>query len=86
MHVDVLLADLHVPGQLKKGHYVAETSLEAESTALEGEPKAEFLRFLKRMLQWDPDKRASARELLKDPWLVISQDDSDTAEGEQGGE
>jgi serine/threonine protein kinase len=70
-----------VLGRLKKGHQAVETSLEVELTALEGESKAEFLRFLRRMLQWDADKRPSAQELLKDPWLVISQDDSES-EGE----
>jgi serine/threonine protein kinase len=59
--------------------------LEAELTALEGEAKTDFLRFLRRMLQWDADKRTSAQELLKDPWLVLSQDDSES-EGEGGGE
>jgi hypothetical protein len=59
--------------------------LEAELTALEGEAKTDFLRFLRRMLQWDADKRTAAQELLKDPWLVLSQDDSES-EGEGGGE
>jgi serine/threonine protein kinase len=59
--------------------------LEAELTALEAEAKTDFLRFLRRMLQWDADKRTSAQELLKDPWLVLSQDDSES-EGEGGGE
>jgi hypothetical protein len=44
--------------------------LEAELTALEGEAKADFLRFLRRLLQWDPVKRPSAHELLEDAWLA----------------
>lgn len=28
-----------------------------------------FLRFVRRMLRWKPEERASAKELLYDPWL-----------------
>lgn len=71
-------------GRLKKGHKVVETSLEAELTALEGDAKANFLRFLRRMLQWDADDRASAQELLKDPWLVL-EEEPESGEGEEEG-
>jgi serine/threonine protein kinase len=73
-------------GKLKKGHEIVETSLEAELMALEGEDKAEFLRFLRRMLQWDEDHRPSAQELLKDPWLIVTEDDiaGDGEDGEDG--
>jgi serine/threonine protein kinase len=36
---------------------------------LDGEDKQLFIRFAKRMLQWDPECRATARELCDDPWL-----------------
>ncbi|PGH16528.1 CMGC/SRPK protein kinase [Helicocarpus griseus UAMH5409] len=36
---------------------------------LQGEEKRLFLAFAKRMLQWDPEYRATARELYGDPWL-----------------
>jgi serine/threonine protein kinase len=36
---------------------------------LEGNRKSAFLMFILKMLQWDPSKRYSAGELLKDPWL-----------------
>ena len=66
------------PGNLKKGQVIVQSSLEAEAKALEGNEKAEFLRFLRRMLHWQPEKRASARELLQDPWLIPDSDsDSD---------
>lgn len=65
-----LVANHHHVGRLKKGHEIAQTSLEEEATALEGVEKAEFLRFLRRLLQWEPSKRPSARELLKDSWLT----------------
>ncbi|KAH6847722.1 kinase-like domain-containing protein [Chaetomium sp. MPI-CAGE-AT-0009] len=68
-------------GKLKKGHEIVETSLEAELTALEGEDKADFLRFLRRMLHWDHTERPSAQELLKDPWLTIA-DDAGSGHGE----
>lgn len=29
-----------------------------------------FLRFMKRILVWEPEKRATASELLADPWLA----------------
>ncbi|MCJ1400130.1 hypothetical protein MMC11_003334 [Xylographa trunciseda] len=48
---------------------IANTSLEVEEETLEGEEKVEFLRFLRRMLCWRPQDRASAGELLKDPWM-----------------
>lgn len=37
--------------------------------SLEGKEKEEFLNFVLKMLQWLPDKRKSAKELLEDPWL-----------------
>jgi len=42
----------------------------AESVlSLEGEDKRLFLQFIKEMLQWLPEDRKTARELLEDPWL-----------------
>jgi len=46
-------------------------SLEEEEQALEGEEKIKFLVFLRRMLQWRPEDRLTARELIGDPWLKI---------------
>jgi serine/threonine protein kinase len=59
--------------------------LEEEETKLEGDEKREFLRFVGRMLQWDPKKRPSARELAADPWPQsgLDGDDSDDADMEQ---
>jgi serine/threonine-protein kinase SRPK3 len=34
-----------------------------------GEEKTMFLKFVRRMLRWDPGERGNAKELLKDPWL-----------------
>ncbi|PYI35738.1 kinase-like protein [Aspergillus indologenus CBS 114.80] len=44
-------------------------SLETLEENLEGEPRLLFLQFLRKMLQWKPEERMSARELLDDPWL-----------------
>ncbi len=48
-----------------------------------GERKTGFLRFLRRILQWDPEKRPSALELLKDPWLKPGPEDDSDDEGEE---
>jgi len=44
-------------------------SLEVSEENLEGKKKALFLQFMRKMLQWKPEERKSARELLEDPWL-----------------
>ncbi|EON62856.1 hypothetical protein W97_02081 [Coniosporium apollinis CBS 100218] len=44
-------------------------TLEDEEGNSEGEEKAAFLRFIRRMLQWKPEDRKLAEELLEDPWL-----------------
>ena len=43
---------------------------------MRGKEKLGFIRFVKRMLKWDPEERNTARELLEDPWLYedFSQD------------
>lgn len=45
-------------------------SLEDSEEYLEGENKEMFLRFVRKMLRWDPEERQSARELLTDLWLT----------------
>ncbi|OAA66925.1 protein kinase domain-containing protein [Niveomyces insectorum RCEF 264] len=45
-----------------------EKTLEASETKLKD--KDAFLRFMRRVLTWDPDARPTARELLQDPWLT----------------
>ncbi|KAB8205359.1 kinase-like domain-containing protein [Aspergillus parasiticus] len=37
---------------------------------LEGENKEMFMQFMRKILQWDPEERQSAQELLMDPWLM----------------
>lgn len=36
---------------------------------LEGEDKQKFLKFIGRIFTWLPEDRATAKELLSDPWL-----------------
>ncbi|KNZ77718.1 Dual specificity tyrosine-phosphorylation-regulated kinase mbk-2 [Termitomyces sp. J132] len=36
----------------------------------EGEDRDLFIRFMKKMLQWDPKDRQTARQLLEDEWLT----------------
>lgn len=55
-------------GSLKSGQPIA-SALVDEEGILEGEEKSEFLSFISNMLQWRPEDRASARELLQHPWL-----------------
>ncbi|RAL12448.1 CMGC protein kinase [Aspergillus homomorphus CBS 101889] len=44
-------------------------SLEESEEFLSGENKIMFLDFMRGMLQWCPEDRKTAKELLQDPWL-----------------
>jgi len=48
---------------------VPKASLEDAEKQLEGEEKALFLNFARKMLKWKPEERSSAKELLDDIWL-----------------
>ena len=43
--------------------------LEKRETTLQGQDKANFLRLMQKMLQWEPANRSSARELQEDAWI-----------------
>jgi serine/threonine-protein kinase SRPK3 len=45
--------------------------LEDRETNLEGKERECFLRFMRKMLQWEPQKRSSARELAEDEWILM---------------
>jgi serine/threonine protein kinase len=45
-------------------------SLEERETSLEGEGKEKFFALMRKMLQWEPSKRASAKELADDEWIM----------------
>ncbi|RVX73463.1 hypothetical protein B0A52_03105 [Exophiala mesophila] len=44
-------------------------SLADTITVMDGEDKRKFLKFVGRMLTWLPEDRATAKDLLSDPWL-----------------
>ncbi|KAE8153633.1 kinase-like protein [Aspergillus avenaceus] len=44
-------------------------TLEERETTLEGSEKEMFLRLVRKMLQWDPEKRSSPKELAEDEWI-----------------
>lgn len=44
-------------------------SLELSEEFLDGKSKEIFIAFMKGMLQWRPEDRKTAKELLQDPWL-----------------
>ncbi|KAI9043636.1 kinase domain protein [Aspergillus affinis] len=59
----------------KEGHWkdtapLPDYNIETLEERLEGDEKDDFLRFLRRMLCWLPEERATAKELLFDPWLM----------------
>ncbi|KAL4782151.1 kinase-like domain-containing protein [Aspergillus varians] len=56
-------------GKWKAAVEVPHCSLEESEEYLEGESKEMFMLFIRKMLQWDPEERQSARELLSDHWL-----------------
>jgi serine/threonine-protein kinase SRPK3 len=51
---------------------IEQTSLEDEEENLEGGEKKVFVQFLKKMVQWRSEDRLSAKELMEDPWLDVS--------------
>lgn len=46
-----------------------EVSLELSEKFLKGRNKEMFLAFMRGMLQWRPEDRKTAKDLLQDPWL-----------------
>ncbi|KAL2824859.1 kinase-like domain-containing protein [Aspergillus cavernicola] len=74
-HKFFLLNDKGKPISLFGGDFCAEVlsedriPLEQRETTLEGQEKASFLRLIQKMLQWEPAKRSSAKELQEDEWV-----------------
>jgi serine/threonine-protein kinase SRPK3 len=56
-------------GTLKDSFEVPEVSLEMAAKRLEGDKNALFLDFIRKMLDWMPEKRHTAGRLLDHPWL-----------------
>ncbi|GIZ46242.1 hypothetical protein CKM354_000937500 [Cercospora kikuchii] len=58
-------------GNWKSEPPIPTTSLEEFVTTIPlGEGKNLFLRFVRRVLTWDPDDRATTNEIFTDPWLM----------------
>lgn len=45
------------------------TNFEELEDNLEGGNKEAFLRFMRKMIQWRPEDRQTAKQLLQDDWL-----------------
>ncbi|KAH8913606.1 kinase-like protein, partial [Atractiella rhizophila] len=60
------------------GISVPAMSLEERATVLEGVNKRRFLNFIRRCLQWNPDARPTAKELLEDEWITSAKEDVKT--------
>ena len=43
----------------------------------EGSEKQQFLAFVSRMLQWEPEKRSLPKDLIEDPFLVLEEYDDE---------
>ncbi|PYI02933.1 protein kinase [Aspergillus sclerotiicarbonarius CBS 121057] len=56
-------------GNWKSTTEIPPVSLEKLEGNLQGTHQDQFLCFLRKMIQWRPEDRASAKELLSDPWL-----------------
>ncbi|EEP82103.1 predicted protein [Uncinocarpus reesii 1704] len=65
----------------KQGNWASEppipqTSLEEFVTTISpGEEKDQFLRFIRKLLTWDPEVRATTNEIYPDEWLMRSHED-----------
>ncbi|KAF2760067.1 putative CDK4/6 [Pseudovirgaria hyperparasitica] len=66
---DIAPKYFNLDGSWKGTVKIPEDSLEESERNLEGENKALFLAFLRKMMKWRPDERSRAQELLADTWL-----------------
>lgn len=58
------------PGEMEPLYPMpAQVPLEEQVSGLDGEERIQFLCFMKKMLQWRPEDRKTAAELLEDAWL-----------------
>ncbi|QKX63522.1 uncharacterized protein TRUGW13939_10693, partial [Talaromyces rugulosus] len=57
-------------GNWKETAPIPSTTLESLAANIQGEDKEGFLRWLRMALQWQPEERAAALELLYDEWLM----------------
>ncbi|KAK3372134.1 kinase domain-containing protein [Podospora didyma] len=57
-------------GQWQAGIEIPDMTLENSIKEIGGEKKASLLAFVKGMLQWRPEDRKTAAQLLEGPWLI----------------
>lgn len=63
-------ANSHIGNWLGAGGVsIPSISMEKSEENLSGQDKQQFLQFMRSMLQWVPEERKTAKELLDDPWL-----------------
>ncbi|KAI9691354.1 MAG: hypothetical protein M1820_009733 [Bogoriella megaspora] len=59
-------------GQLEPPLDLPVIDFETSINQINGEEKRMFIKFVKKMLTWEPKDRQTAKELLDDPWLHTS--------------
>jgi serine/threonine protein kinase len=65
-----VLSSVSISGNFDPGIELPPSStLEETETTLEPDDREQFIRFVRRMVQWIPEHRSTAKELLQDPWL-----------------
>lgn len=67
--------NLHMTGNWKCLNPVLPVSWEGSERNLEVSNKKGFLDFIRKMVKWTPESRASPSELLEDPWLLGDAED-----------
>ncbi|EFI26662.1 CMGC/SRPK protein kinase [Coprinopsis cinerea okayama7 len=65
---DIVLS-IFFSGAWKDEAEIPAQTLENTITRMEGEEKALFINFARRILKWKPEERCSAKELSEDPWI-----------------
>lgn len=62
--------NMHTTGNWKCANPVLSVSWEDSEKNLKGPNKQGFLDFVRKMVRWMPESRATPLELLDDPWLL----------------
>lgn len=63
------VGQLHTPQLVPSSFTFEETLLNVSDFNVSDEEKSMFIDFVQKMIRWDPKERATARQLLEDPWL-----------------
>ena len=67
-----LLEEKQIPFEDRETSFTGQRSGQEsgqENTQDSAQERAEFLRLMRKMVQWEPGKRSSAGELLRDEWI-----------------